>query len=54
MNKSVLSILLPVAVLLVVYFLWDGAVLLSNSDIFPRPLSGFFGDRRTDPARRAF
>ena len=43
MNKSVLSILLPVAVLLVVYFLWDGAVLLSNSDIFPRPYQVFLG-----------
>jgi NitT/TauT family transport system permease protein len=37
------SILLPLAVLLVVYFLWDGAVLLSQSDIFPRPSQVFFG-----------
>ena len=40
MNKS---ILLPLAVLLVVYCLWDGAVLLSNSDIFPRPNQVFLG-----------
>jgi NitT/TauT family transport system permease protein len=40
MNKSVL---LPIAVLLVVYGLWDGAVLLSNSDIFPRPYQVFLG-----------
>jgi NitT/TauT family transport system permease protein len=37
------SILLPLAVLLAVYFLWDGAVLLSQSDIFPRPGQVFFG-----------
>ncbi len=43
MNKSVLGILLPFAVLLVVYFLWDGAVLLSNTDVFPRPYQVFLG-----------
>jgi NitT/TauT family transport system permease protein len=37
------SFLLPAAVLLVVYGLWDGAVLLSNSDIFPRPYQVFLG-----------
>jgi NitT/TauT family transport system permease protein len=37
------SVLLPVAVLLVVYGLWDGAVLLSKSDIFPRPYQVFLG-----------
>ena len=37
------SLLLPAAVLLVVYGLWDGAVLLSNSDIFPRPYQVFLG-----------
>jgi NitT/TauT family transport system permease protein len=37
------SFLLPVAVFLVVYWLWDGAVLLSNSDIFPRPYQVFLG-----------
>lgn len=37
------SILLPLAVLLSVYFLWDGAVLLSHSDIFPRPYQVFLG-----------
>src|ERR1700730_8562100 len=40
MNKS---ILLPLAVLLAVYFLWDRAVLLSGSDIFPRPYQVFLG-----------
>jgi NitT/TauT family transport system permease protein len=35
------SFLLPAAVLLVVYGLWDGSVLLSNSDIFPRPYQVF-------------
>ncbi|HEX4201243.1 MAG TPA: ABC transporter permease [Chthoniobacterales bacterium] len=37
------SFLLPAAVLLVVYGLWDGAVLLSKSDIFPRPYQVFLG-----------
>ena len=37
------SFLLPAAVLLAVYGLWDGAVLLSNSDIFPRPYQVFWG-----------
>jgi NitT/TauT family transport system permease protein len=37
------SVLLPIAVLLAVYGLWDGAVLLSNSDIFPRPYQVFLG-----------
>lgn len=37
------SFLLPTAVLLAVYGLWDGAVLLSNSDIFPRPYQVFLG-----------
>ena len=37
------SFLLPAAVILVVYGLWDGAVLLSNSDIFPRPYQVFLG-----------
>jgi NitT/TauT family transport system permease protein len=37
------SFLLPAAVLLAVYGLWDGAVLLSNSDIFPRPYQVFLG-----------
>lgn len=37
------SILLPLAVLLVVYILWDGAVLLSRSDVFPRPYQVFLG-----------
>src|ERR1700732_4600970 len=37
------SIVLPLTVLLAVYFLWDGAVLLSRSDIFPRPVQVFFG-----------
>jgi NitT/TauT family transport system permease protein len=37
------SFLLPTAVLLAVYGLWDGAVLLSNSDIFPRPYQVFWG-----------
>jgi NitT/TauT family transport system permease protein len=37
------SVLLPIAVLLVVYCLWDGAVLLSHSDIFPRPSQVFAG-----------
>src|ERR1700730_14254285 len=37
------SILLPLAVLVAVYFLWDGAVLLSKSDIFPRPGQVFLG-----------
>ena len=37
------SFLLPAAVLLVVYGFWDGAVLLSNSDIFPRPYQVFLG-----------
>jgi hypothetical protein len=37
------SFLLPAAVILVVYGLWDGAVLLSNSDIFPRPYQVFWG-----------
>jgi NitT/TauT family transport system permease protein len=37
------SFMLPAAVLLVVYGLWDGAVLLSNSDIFPRPYQVFLG-----------
>src|ERR1700736_5986142 len=37
------NILLPFAVLLIVYFLWDGAVLLSKSDIFPRPYQVFLG-----------
>ena len=37
------SLLLPAAVLLVVYGLWDGAVLLSKSDIFPRPYQVFLG-----------
>jgi len=36
------SILLPLSVLVAVYFLWDGAVLLSKSDIFPRPSQVFF------------
>ncbi len=33
------SILLPLGVLLVVYFLWDGAVLLSKSGQILRPIS---------------
>jgi NitT/TauT family transport system permease protein len=37
------SVLLPAAVLLVVYGLWDGAVVLSNSDIFPRPYQVLLG-----------
>ena len=37
------SFLLPAGVLLVVYGLWDGAVLLSKSDIFPRPYQVFLG-----------
>jgi NitT/TauT family transport system permease protein len=37
------SVLLPVAVLLAVYGIWDGAVLLSSSDIFPRPYQVFLG-----------
>jgi NitT/TauT family transport system permease protein len=37
------SFLFPAAVLLVVSGLWDGAVLLSNSDIFPRPYQVFWG-----------
>jgi NitT/TauT family transport system permease protein len=37
------SFLLPAAVILVVYGLWDCAVLLSNSDIFPRPYQVFLG-----------
>jgi NitT/TauT family transport system permease protein len=37
------SFLFPAAVCLVVYGLWDGAVLLSNSDIFPRPYQVFLG-----------
>ena len=37
------SVLLPLAVLLAVYGFWDGAVLLSNSDIFPRPYQVFLG-----------
>ena len=37
------SIWLPLAVLLIVYFLWDWAVLLSQSDIFPRPNQVFLG-----------
>ncbi|HEY1476395.1 MAG TPA: ABC transporter permease [Chthoniobacterales bacterium] len=37
------SFLLPATVLLVVYGLWDGAVLLSKSDIFPRPYQVFLG-----------
>ena len=35
--------MLPIAVLAVIYFLWDGAVLLSGSDIFPRPYQVFLG-----------
>jgi len=37
------GILLPLAVLVVIYFLWDGAVLVSKSDIFPRPYQVFLG-----------
>ena len=37
------GILLPVAVLVVIFFLWDGAVLGSKSDIFPRPYQVFLG-----------
>jgi NitT/TauT family transport system permease protein len=37
------GIVLPIAVLAVIYFLWDGAVLLSGSDIFPRPYQVFLG-----------
>jgi NitT/TauT family transport system permease protein len=37
------GILLPLAVLVVIYFLWDGAVLVSRSDIFPRPYQVFLG-----------
>ena len=37
------SLLLTLGVFLVVYFLWDGAVLLSQSDIFPRPYQVFLG-----------
>ena len=37
------SVLLPAAVLLVVYGLWDGAVVLSHSDIFPRPYQVLLG-----------
>ena len=37
------GIVLPMAVLAVIYFLWDGAVLVSGSDIFPRPHQVFLG-----------
>jgi NitT/TauT family transport system permease protein len=37
------GIVLPMAVLTVIYFLWDGAVLVSGSDIFPRPYQVFLG-----------
>ena len=37
------GIVLPIAVLAVIYFLWDGAVLVSGSDIFPRPYQVFLG-----------
>jgi NitT/TauT family transport system permease protein len=37
------SVLLPAAVLLVVYVFWDGAVVLSHSDIFPRPYQVLLG-----------
>lgn len=37
------GIVLPIAVLAVIYFLWDCAVLLSGSDIFPRPYQVFLG-----------
>jgi NitT/TauT family transport system permease protein len=37
------NVVLPVVVLLVVCCLWDGAVLLSNSDIFPRPYQVVLG-----------
>jgi NitT/TauT family transport system permease protein len=37
------GILLPLAVLVAIYFLWDGAVHLSKSDIFPRPYQVFLG-----------
>jgi NitT/TauT family transport system permease protein len=37
------GILLPLTVLVAIYFLWDGAVLVSRSDIFPRPYQVFLG-----------
>jgi NitT/TauT family transport system permease protein len=37
------GIVLPLAVLAAIYFLWDGAVILSGSDIFPRPYQVFLG-----------
>ena len=45
MSKSVLlpAVVLPVAVLLIVYGFWDGAVVLSRSDIFPRPYQVLLG-----------